>query len=76
MAPLLRGFPGLPGRLQLGDDPGQSLGQGVVDFAGHPLPLVQHTGLPGLRQQLYVQARVLLQRRGELPVGLAELGDE
>ena len=64
---------GLFGRLELGDDAGQTLGQGVVDLPGHPLPLVQHAGLPGLGQQLVLQARVLGQGGLELAVGLAQL---
>ena len=52
----------LVGRLELGDDPGQALGERVVDLAGHPLPLVEHAGLAGLGQQLGVQAGVLRQR--------------
>jgi hypothetical protein len=64
----------LVGRLELGDDPGQALGHGVVDLAGHPLPFVGHAGLPGLGQQLLVQAGVLGQGDLQHAVGLAELG--
>src|ERR1700759_2192753 len=35
-APAGRVVGGLLGRLELGDDPGQALGQGVVDLPGHP----------------------------------------
>ncbi len=65
---------GLRGRLQLGDDPGEALRQGVVDLARHPLPLVHDPGLPRLGEQLLVQARVLGQRGLELAVGHAQLG--
>ena len=62
-------------RLELGDDPGEALGERVVDLPGHPLPLVDHARLPGLGQQLHLQPGVLLQRLGEAPVGLFQLGD-
>jgi hypothetical protein len=52
-----------------------ALGQGVVDLPCHPLPLVEHPGLAGLDQQLGVQARVLLQRRLDLGVGLVQLDE-
>ena len=46
--------PGRPlrvfGGLELGDDPGQALGQGVVDLAGQALAFVEHAGLAGLRR--------------------------
>ena len=48
VAPIAR----LLGRLQLGDDPGQALGDRVVDLARHPRPLVEHAGLAGLRDEL------------------------
>jgi hypothetical protein len=73
-APPGRVVGGVLGRLQLGDDPGKPLGHGVVDLPGHPLPLVQDSGLPGLGQQLLVQARILGQRGLELGFGLAHLG--
>ena len=66
---------GLLGRLELGDDAGQPLGEGVVDLPGHPLPLVEDAGLAGLGEQLRVQARVLGQRRLQPLVGLAQLGE-
>ena len=62
-----------PGRLELGDDPGQALRDGVVDLARHPLPLVQDAGLARLRQQLGVQTGVLLERDLESREGLAAL---
>ncbi len=74
-APAGRVVGGLLGRLELGDDPGQPLGQGVVDLPGHPLPLVEDAGLPGLGQQLLLQARVLGQTRLEPAVGLAQLAE-
>ncbi len=55
----------LVGRLELGDDPGQALGDRVVDLARHPLPLVEHARLARLGQQLGVEAGVLLERRLE-----------
>ena len=53
----------LVGRLELGDDPGQALRDGVVDLARHALPLVEDARLAGLGQQLGVQPGVLVQRR-------------
>ncbi len=72
-APAGRVVGGLFGRLELGDDPGQALGQGVVDLPGHPLPLVLDPGLAGLGQQLLLQARVLGQRGLEPVVSRAQL---
>ena len=46
-----------------------------MDLPGHPLPLVQDPSLPGLRQQLLAQARVLGQRGLQLALGLAHLGE-
>ncbi len=67
------------GRLELGDDAGEALGDGVVDLGRHPLALLQHAGLPGLGQQLGVEARVLGQRLLEssdrLATRLVLLGD-
>lgn len=54
------------GRLQLGDDPGQSLRQRVMNLPRHPLPLIEDPGLPGLGQQLPVQTLVPGQRRLDL----------
>ena len=51
---------GLVGRLELGHDPGQALGDGVVDLARHPRPLVEDARLAGLGQQLALQSGVLL----------------
>jgi hypothetical protein len=49
VAASLLGTPGGPfGGLQLGDDAGEPLGQGVVHLAGHALALVEHTRLAGL----------------------------
>ena len=66
-------------RLELGDDPDQALGDGVVDLARHALPLVEHARLAGLGQQLRVQAGVLdrrrLQPRERLAALLVLLGD-
>ena len=56
-AAALAGSPSGVGGLELGDDPGEALREGVVDLAGHPLPLVEHPGLAGLGEQLGVQAR-------------------
>ncbi len=50
-------------RMYLGDDPSQALGEGVMDLPCHALPLVEHSGLTCLGQQLGVQPGVLLQRR-------------
>ena len=44
-----------------------------MDLPSHPLTLVEHPGLAGLREQLRVQAGVLPQRRLELRVGLGQL---
>ncbi len=69
----------MAGRLELGDDAGQALGDGVVDLGGHPLAFLQHAGLPCLRQQLGVEAGVLgerlLQARDRLSTRLVLLGD-
>ncbi len=46
-----------------------------MDLPRHPLPLVHDAGLPGLGEQLLVQAGVLGQRGLELAVRLAQLGD-
>ncbi len=51
----------LLGGLELGDDAGQPLGDRVVDLARHPAALVEHARLARLRQQLGVQAGVLLE---------------
>ena len=64
-SPVGRAIGRLVGRLELGDDPGQALGDRVVDLAGHPLPLVEDARLAGLGEQLGVEAGVLLQRRLE-----------
>ena len=65
--------------LELRDDPGQALGDRVVDLARHPLPLVEDARLSCLGEQLGVEARVLLQGRLEpgerLAAFLALLGD-
>ena len=53
--------------------PGQPLGDGVVDLAGHALPLVEHAGLARLCQQLGVQAGILVERRLEPRHGQAPL---
>ena len=68
-APLLR----MVGRLELGDDPGQPLGDRVVDLAGHPLSFVEHARLAGLGQQLGVETGVLLERDLEPGEGDAAL---
>ena len=68
----------LLGRLELGDDPGQAVGDRVVDLAGHPLPLVEHARLAGLGHAAALQPGVLLERGLELghrlPPLLAQLG--
>ena len=71
--PLLRPVARLAGRLQLGDDPGQPLRDGVVDLARHALPLVHDAGLACLRQQLGVETGVLLECDLESREGLAAL---
>ena len=53
--------------LELGDDAGQALGDGVVDLGGQPAPLVGDARFPCLDEELGVQGGVLL-------VGLLELG--
>ena len=63
--PVGRAVARLVGGLELGDDPGQALGDRVVDLARHPLPLVEDARLARLGQQLGVEAGVLLQRRLE-----------
>ena len=60
MRPAGGGLARLLGSLQLGEDPGEALGEGVVDLPRHPLAFVVHPGLAGLHQQLGVQPRVLL----------------
>jgi hypothetical protein len=65
---------GVPGRLDLGDDPGEALGQGVVDLAGHALALVQGPGRPRLGQQPRLELGVLGRGGLQLGVGLGELG--
>ena len=67
--PLLR----MVGRLELGDDPGQPLGDRVVDLAGHPLSFIEHARLAGLGQELGVETRVLLERDLEPGKGDAAL---
>ena len=52
----------LLGGLELGDDAGQALGEGVVDLPRHALALVEHARLAGLDEQLRLQAGVLGQR--------------
>jgi hypothetical protein len=74
-APVGRPVAGALRRLDLRDDPGQALGEGVVDLPRHALALVEHPRLPRLGQQLGVQPLVLGHRRLELVVGLGELGD-
>lgn len=54
---------GMLRRLELGDDPGEALGQGVVDLAGQSLAFVLRPGLAGLGDQLRVEPGVLVQRR-------------
>jgi len=75
-APLAFGLAGgLLGGLELGDDPGQALGQRVVDLPGHPLPFVARARLPSLGQQLGLQAGVLGHHLFHPLVGLGQLGD-
>ena len=57
---------GVVGRLELGHDPDQALGDGVVDLAGHPGPLVEDARLAGLREELGVEAGVLVEGGLEL----------
>ena len=61
------------GRLQLGDDAGQALRQGVVDLPGHPGPLVQDAGLAGLLDQPFLQRADFGEGRGEPGVGVPGL---
>ena len=69
----------LVGRLELGDDPDEALGDRVVDLARHPGALVEDARLAGLGQQLGVEAGVLHERGLELgqrlPALLVLLGD-
>jgi len=67
--------PVLLSRLELSDDSGQALGQGVVDLPGHPLPLVPGPGLPGLGEQLGLQPGVLGDHLLQPVVRLGQLGD-
>jgi len=71
-----RAQPGLLGGFQLSDDAGQALRQGVVDLPRHPLPFLQHARLPGLDEQLGVQAGVLGHHRLELTVRLGQVDDD
>ena len=57
--PLLLGGRPLGGRLELRDDPGQALGDRVVDLPGQPLPLLAHSRVAGLDDELVVQGGVL-----------------
>ena len=66
---------GLLGGLELGDDPGQALGERVVDLPGHPLPFVPRAGLPGLGKQLGLQPGVLRDHLLQPLVGLGQLDD-
>jgi len=63
----------LLGGLELRDDAGEPLRQGVMDLAGHPLALVEHARLPGLGEQPGVQDGVLGERRLQQPVRPAQL---
>lgn len=45
------------GRLQLGDDPGQALGEDVVDLPRQPLPFLSDPGLARLGDKLGVPPR-------------------
>ncbi len=62
-----------PGRggdgLELRDDTGESLGDGVVDLGRQPAPLVGHPRLACLHQELGVQSGVLRQGLFETGVG-------
>ena len=49
------------GRLELGDDAGQALGDGVVDLGGQAPAFVGDARLPGLDEELGVQAGVLVE---------------
>ena len=59
------------GRLELGDDAGQPVGDRVVDLAGHPLALVEDAGLAGLLDELAMELGVLVQGGLEPDDGLA-----
>ena len=61
--------------LELGDDAGQALGDGVVDLGGQPPPLVGDPGLPCLDEELGVQGGVLVEGLLQRGVGAFELGD-
>ena len=63
------------GGLQLGDDAGQALREGVVDLGGQPAALVGDARFPRLDEELGVQPRVLLQRLLQPGVGALQLGD-
>lgn len=70
-----RGVVGRGDGLELGDDPGQALREGVMDLGGQPAPLVGHPGLPCLEQQLGVQGGVLGEGLFQPGVGEFQLGD-
>ena len=65
----------LGGRLELRDDPGQALGDRVVDLPGQPLPLLAHSRVAGLDDELVVQRGVLGHRPLQPLVGQGELVD-
>ena len=77
-SPVVRPVARLLGGLELGDDPGQPVGDGVVDLARHPRPLVEHARLSRLRDQLSLEPDVLvhgdLELGDGLPALLAQLG--
>ncbi len=61
--------------LELSDDAGQPLGDGVVDLGSQPPALVGDSGLPGLHQELDVQGGVLVEGLLQGRVGALQFGD-
>lgn len=61
--------------LELGDDPGQALRDGVVDLGGKTPALVGDPGLAGLDEELGVQCGVLVEGVVQRLVGAFQFGD-
>ena len=66
---------GLVSGLELGDDPGEALRDGVVDLGGQPFALLVDPRLAGACREGLLQLGVLLQGRLEPCVRPLELGD-
>lgn len=61
--------------LELGDDPGQALGDGVVDLGGQPPAFVGDARFPRLEEELGVKGGVLVEGLLQSRVGAFECGD-